>query len=425
MSELALLGGTPLIREPLKPYRAIGEEERHAVDAVLRSGMLSGYVGAWCDAFNGGPVVRELEKEWAKTFRCRHAVAVNSNTTGLIAAVGAAGVGPGDEVIVPPTTMSATAMAPIFYGGIPVFADIETDTFCLDIDKVKEAITPKTRAILAVNLFGHPARLHELRALADRRDLVLIEDNAQAPLAHERGRFAGTIGHIGVFSLNYHKHIHTGEGGVCATDDDRLADRLRMIRNHGENVTEELAAGDLTNIVGCNFRLTEMAAAVGIEQLKKAERLISGRERVARELSQALGAFEGMTAPKVRENCRHVYYVWAARFDADRMGMSRELFARALEAEGVPVSLGYVKPLYLLPLFQRRIALGRHGFPFTLTNRSYAPGLCPVAERMHEKELLELHVCSYAFEPAELSLVIDAFAKVYEKRELLRRTATA
>jgi len=424
MTELALLGGTPVIREPLKPYRTIGEEERHSVDAVLRSGILSGYVGAWCEAFNGGPVVRGLEKEWAKTFGCRHAVAVNSNTTGLIAACGAAGVGPGDEVIVPPTTMSATAMAPIFYGGIPVFADIEADTFCLDIEKVKEAITPKTRVILAVNLFGHPARLQELRELADQRSLVLIEDNAQAPLAHEHGRFTGTIGHIGVFSLNYHKHILTGEGGICTTDDDRFADRMRMIRNHGENVTDELAAGDLTNIVGCNFRLTEMAAAVGIEQLKKAEGLVSGRERVARKLSQALGACQGMTVPKVRENCRHVYYEWVARFDADWMGISRELFARALVAEGVPVSFGYVKPLYLLPLFQRRIALGRHGFPFTLTNRSYAPGLCPVAERMHEQELFEIHICSYAFEPAELSLVIDAFEKVYEKRETLRRVGT-
>jgi len=423
VSELALLGGTPLIREPLTPYRSIGEEERRAVDAVLRSGMLSGYVGAWCEAFNGGPVVRELETEWAKTFGCRHAIAVNSNTSGLIAAIGAAGISPGDEVIVPPATMSATAMAPIFYGGIPVFADIETDTFCLDIDRVEEAITPKTRAILAVNLFGHPARLHELRALADRRGLILIEDNAQAPLAHEGGRFAGTIGHIGVFSLNYHKHIHTGEGGICTTDDDRLADRLRMIRNHGENVTEELAAGNLTNIVGYNFRLTEMSAAVGIEQLKKAEELVSGRERVGQDLSLALGAFDGMTAPMVRAGCRHVYYLWAGRFDADRMGISRELFARALEAEGVPVSLGYVKPLYLLPLFQKRIALGRDGFPFTLTNRTYAPGLCPVAERMYEKELFELFVCSYEFAPAELSLVIDAFAKVYEKRELLGSAA--
>ncbi|MGH7950194.1 MAG: DegT/DnrJ/EryC1/StrS family aminotransferase, partial [Candidatus Binataceae bacterium] len=376
VSELALLGGTPLIQEPLTPYRSIGEEERQAVDAVMRSGMLSGYVGAWCDAFNGGPVVQEFEKAWADTFGCRHAIAVNSNTSGLIAAIGAAGIGPGDEVIVPPATMSATIMAPIFYGAIPIFADIEDDTFCLDVDKVEEAITPRTRAILVVNLFGHPARLHELRALADRRGLILIEDNAQAPLAREDGRFAGTIGHIGVFSLNYHKHIHTGEGGVCATDDDRLADRLRMIRNHGENVTEELAAGNLTNIVGFNFRLTEMSAAVGIEQLKKADGLVSGREQVGRALSLALGAFDGMTPPIVREGCRHVYYLWAGRFDADRVGVSRELFARAIEAEGVPVSLGYVKPLYLLPLFQKRIALGRDGFPFALTNRTYAPGLC-------------------------------------------------
>ena len=136
-----------MIPEPLAPYRSIGEEERMAVDAVMRSGLLSGYVGAWCEAFDGGPVVREFESRFAATFAAKHAVAVNSNTSGMIAAMGAVGVGPGDEVIVPPTTMSATAMAPIVYGGIPVFVDIEPETFCLDLDKVRDAIKPKTAAI--------------------------------------------------------------------------------------------------------------------------------------------------------------------------------------------------------------------------------------------------------------------------------------
>src|SRR5262249_5209652 len=156
---------------------------------------------------------------------------INSATSGLMAAMGAAGISPGDEVIMPPFTMSATAMAPLTYGGIPVFVDIEPDTFCLDLDAVRAAIGARTRAVLAVNLFGHPARLHELRALCDEHGLKLIEDNAQAMLAEEHGRYAGTIGHIGVFSLNYHKHIHSGEGGICTTDDERLARRLQQIRN--------------------------------------------------------------------------------------------------------------------------------------------------------------------------------------------------
>lgn len=419
MSTLALLGGEPVIKAPLKAYRSIGEEERLAVDAVMRSGHLSGYVGAWCDAFDGGPVVREFESRFAAKFGATYAVAVNSNTSGMIAAMGAVGISPGDEVIVPPTTMSATAMAPLVYGGIPVFVDIESDTFCLDVEKVRKAITPKTRAILVVNIFGLPAALGQLRALADAHGLVLIEDNAQGPLATEAGRYAGTIGHIGVFSLNYHKHIHTGEGGVCCTDDERLAKRLRMIRNHAENVTEELGGGDLVNLVGFNFRLTELQAAVGNAQLEKLDGLVQERQAVAERFSRDLGGFAGITPPKVRVDCRHVYYVWTARYDERETGVSRGLFAKALAAEGVPVAEGYVAPLYRLPLFQKRIAIGRDGFPFTLSNRSYHDGICPVAERLHEKEFLELHVCSWVFDREEMQAVVDAFAKVHEQRHLL------
>lgn len=420
MDRLALFGGVPAVAGPLKPFRTIGEAERLAVDAVMRSGALSGYVGAWCESFDGGPVVREFEAKFATRFHCKHALAVNSNTSGLIAAMGAIGIGPGDEVIVPPCTMSATAMAPLFYGGIPVFVDIEPETFCLDIEAVRAAISPRTRAILAVNIFGHPAQLAELRALADSIGIYLIEDNAQGPLAHENGVFCGTIGHIGVFSLNYHKHIHTGEGGVCCTNDDRLAARLRMIRNHGENVTDELADGDLTNLVGFNFRLTELQAAIGIAQLERADELVAGREAVSVKLTSRLGRLAGITAPVVREGCRHVYYVWTAKYDAAVTGVSREIYAKAIAAEGVPVSVGYVAPLYLLPAFQKRIAIGRDGWPFGLTGRLYDKGLCPVAERMHEKEFLELHVCSSEFDDAELDAVVRAFEKVDAHLNALR-----
>lgn len=389
----------------------------------MRSGVLSGYVGAWCAEFDGGPVVQEFEKQFARTFGAKHAIAVNSNTSGLIASIGAAGVGPGDEVIVPPVTMSATAMAPLIYGGIPVFVDVEPDSFCLDVAKVKEAITPKTRVILAVNIFGHPARLHELRALADEHDLILVEDNAQSPLAMENGRYAGTIGHIGVFSLNYHKHIHTGEGGVCTTDDERLAKRLRMIRNHGENVVDELADGDISNIIGFNFRLTEIQAAIGIAQLGKLEGLVGQRIAIADRFTRELGAIPGIVPPKVRTGCRHVYYEWTGRYDSAAIGVARHLFVKALEAEGVPVSAGYVAPLYLLPVFQRRIGFGKKGYPFTLTNRSYKKGLCPVAEKLHNSEIIELFVCSWKFDDAAVSKVIEAFAKVYENRRQLAMLA--
>ena len=423
MSKLALLGGNPVIDRPLTPYRTIGEEERAAVDRVMSSGKLSGFVGAWCDDFAGGPEVRAFEAAWCERFGASHAITVNSNTSGLFASMGAVGVGPGDEVIVPPYTMSATAMAPLISGGIPVFVDIEAETFCLDPAKVREAITPRTRAIIAVNLFGHPAALHELRQLADEKGIALIEDNAQAPLATENGRYAGTIGHIGVFSLNYHKHFHTGEGGVCTTDDARLAQRLQMIRNHGENVVEPLGVTDLANLIGFNYRLTELSAAIGTEQLKKAERLVARREQIANRMTTALSDLPGLVPPAARANCRHVYYVWVMRYDEAVVGIPRSLFCKALAAKGFPVAEGYVAPLYLLPIFQRRIAVGDKGFPFNLANRTYEPGLCPVTERMHEKELLEFHICSYEVTDEDGEKLIAAMRKVYSQREALRKLA--
>ncbi|MFQ5953466.1 MAG: DegT/DnrJ/EryC1/StrS family aminotransferase [Kiloniellales bacterium] len=418
-NELAILGGEPEISEPLAPFNRIGEEERAAAERVLEGGVLSGFIGEPGVEFDGGPELLALEEAWRRTFGVRHAVTVNSATSGLTAAMGAARVGPGDEVILPPYTMSATAMAPLIYGGIPVFADIEPETFTIDPERVRQAITDKTRAILAVNLFGHPARLGELRAIADENGLVLVEDNAQAPLATEHGRYAGTVGHIGVFSLNRHKHIQTGEGGVVVSDDDDLALRLKLIRNHGENLIEAFGVADLTNLVGFNYRLTEVAAAIGRAQLNKAEEIIGERIGYATRLSEGLCDLPGLTPPVVRERCRHVYYVWPARYDAQVVGASRDAFARALAAEGVPINQGYVKPLHLLPVFQRRIAIGRQGFPLSLTNRTYAQGLCPIAERMHEKEELGFGICVFELSEAIVEKLISAFRKVYDNRDRL------
>ncbi|MGE3556391.1 MAG: DegT/DnrJ/EryC1/StrS family aminotransferase [Candidatus Obscuribacterales bacterium] len=419
MPALALMGGTPVIDHTFRPYNSIGEKECDAVRRVMESGVLSKYVGAWSDDFYGGPEVRQLEKDWCARFRVGHAVAVNSATSGLYAALGAIGLSPGEEVIVPPYTMSATAMAPLIYGGIPVFADIEPDTFCLDPEVVIANITDRTRAILAVNIFGHPAALAALREIADRHDIWLIEDNAQSPLAMEGAKYAGTIGHIGVFSLNYHKHFHCGEGGICVTDDAYLAKRLEMIRNHGENVVDELGMDDLSNMVGFNYRMTEVTAAVAVEQLKDADRHVARRVQVAEALSATAGDLPGITPPLVREGCSHVYYNWASRYDEKVVGVPRELFSKALTAEGFPNSLAYVKPLYMLPLFQKRIAIGKAGYPFNLSERAYSSGLCPVAERMNEKELLGFYSCGYDLDRKEIDLLCEALKKVYDNRESL------
>jgi perosamine synthetase len=417
MSKLAILGGKPEIVEPLVPFNRIADAERTAALRVLDGGVLSGFIGAPGPDFHGGPEVRALEEAWCEAFGVAHSVTVNSATSGLYATVGAVGVGPGDEVIVPPYTMSATAMAPLIYGGIPVFADIEPETFGLDPVQVRRAITPKTRAIIAVNLFGHPARLHELYAIAEEHGLTMIEDNAQAPLASEYGRLAGTIGHIGVFSLNRHKHIQTGEGGVCVTNDGRLAERLRLIRNHGENLVEDMAVNDLSNLVGFNYRMTELAAAIGLCQLEKAPEIIAERTAYARRLSAGVKDLPGITVPVERDQCQHVYYVWALRFDAKMVGISRDVFTQALAAEGFPLNQGYVNPLYRLPIFQQRTAIGQHGFPFNLSDRRYDDGLCPVCEKMHEQGELGFGLCTFELSDDVVDRLTAAFRKVYDNRD--------
>jgi dTDP-4-amino-4,6-dideoxygalactose transaminase len=421
---LAVLGGRPAVSRPLQSFNGIGAREREAVLKFLDGGtLLSGFHGSARPTFFGGQEVRAFEAAWCERFGVGHAVTVNSATSALIAAMGAVGIGPGDEVIVPPYTMSATAMAPLFYGGIPVFADIEPEHFCLDVASVERAITPKTRAIIVVNLFGHPAELARLRQLADARGIYLVEDNAQGVLAEEGGRLAGTIGHIGIYSLNIHKHIQTGEGGVLVTEDADLARRLQLIRNHGENVIDWLKVEDVTNLVGMNIRMTELSATVGRAQLQRIDELVDRVESIAKRLSDGVGNLRGITPPAVRQGCRHTYFMWSCKLDPDLLGISRSAFANALTAEGFPNAEGYVAPIYTLPLFQKRIAIGAHGFPFNLSDRIYARGDCPVTEAMHEKFLLQFQPVSWEADDEQIDMLIDAVHKVHRHAGTLAEAA--
>lgn len=423
--KLALAGGDPVIAEPLPADVTIGKAEADAAMRAFDRGSLSAFFGSWGPEFLGGDEVKAFEQEWAAKFNVPHVVSVNSATSGLIAAMGAIGLSPGDEVIVPPYTMSATAMAPLFYGGIPVFADIEPETFCLDPESVAAAITDKTKAIIVVNLFGHTAQLSELAALAKAHGIFLIEDNAQGPLATENGQYAGTFGDIGIFSLNYHKHIHTGEGGMCVTHDGTLALRMQAIRNHAENIVDPAGIADLTNMIGQNYRMTELSAAVGRCQLDKVEDEVGRRQRLAEHLSEGLRGLEGLTVPVVREGCRHVYYVWAMRVDEVVLGVSRADFSAALTAEGFPHSTGYLRPLYMLPAFQQRKAIGRDGWPFTLTDRQYHEGLCPVAEQMYRHELMLFEPCAYRVDDALADKLVMAVRKVHARRHEIAAAAAA
>lgn len=385
--KLALFGGPKTIQTTFKRYNPIGAEEVEAAKQVIESGVLSQFLGCWSPDFYGGPKVQEFERRCEAYFGVKHAVTVNSWTSGLIAAVGAIGIEPGDEVIVTPWTMCASATAILHWNAIPVFADIEPDMFNLDPASVEANITPYTKAIMAVDIFGHSADMDALMAIAERHGLKVITDSAQAPGTYYKGKVTGTLADVGGYSLNYHKHIHTGEGGILVTNDDEYADRLRLIRNHAEAVVGNKGNTDLCNMVGHNFRLGEIECAIGIEQLNKLDGFVASRQRAAERLSQELRELPGLRTPIVKEGCTHAYYVYPMVLDVEQLDVSRARIIEALEAEGVKGLAGGYTNIHLLPMYQQKIAYGSKGFPWTsdICRRdvSYHKGICPVAERLH------------------------------------------
>jgi len=433
MNNLAINGADKLRTKPFPAYNTIGIEEEEAALRVLRSGKLSSYLGTWHDDFYGGVEVQALERAWEKFFKVKHAISVNSATSGLYAAVGAAGVGPGDEVIVSAYTMSASATAALVYGAIPVFADIEEDYYCLDVESIESKITSKTKAIIVVDIFGQVYDVDAINALAAKHGLIVIEDAAQAPGAMHKEKYAGTLGDMGIFSLNYHKHIHSGEGGIIVTDDDILADRLRLIRNHAEAVLSARgikSRDELINMIGFNYRMTEIEAAIAHEQLKKLPALLTERIANTDYLNGKLAKTPCLIKTKVRAQSKHVFYVHALQFDPDIAGMHRNTFIDAVKAElpqtllrdesAVLLSYGYVKPLYLQPLYQERIGFGRDGFPFNQSSINYEKGLCPVTEKMHYDLLLSHEFMRPGMSKDDMDDVVSAFEKVWEHRgELL------
>lgn len=428
MSVLAINGGEKVRKIKFPAYVTVDEDEERAASRVIKSGILSKFLGTWHEDFYGGSEVQSFEKEWAKYFNVKHAVAVNSATSGLNCAVGATGVGPGDEVIVCPYTMTASAVAPLIYNAIPVFADIEEDYFCLSPESVEERITERTKAIIVVNIFGQPYNADNINAIAKKYGLLVIEDCAQAPGAIYNNKYAGTLGDIGIYSLNYHKHIHTGEGGIVVTNNDELAEKIQLIRNHAEAVVEAKGCGSLVNMLGFNYRMTEIEAAIGREQLKKLRDLLDKRLRNVEYLTRELSKIPCLEPAKVRPGCKHVFYIHPLKFDQKTACIHRNKFIEAVraelmstelrETEGVKIGVGYVKPLYLQPLFQKKTVYGDLGCPWTCEKYNgsvnYSRGICPVAEKMYDDILITHELMRPPMTICDMDDVIRAFEKVWE-----------
>ena len=424
VEKLALHGGPKTISKPFKRYNPIGKEEVVAAKKVVESGVLSKFLGCWGPDFYGGPMVQKFERACEKYFKVKHAVTINSWTSGLVAAVGAIGIEPGDEVIVSPWTMCASATAILHWNAIPVFADIEPETFCLDPKSVEANITPHTKAIMAIDIFGQSADMDALMTIASKHGLKVISDTAQAPGALYKGKYAGTIAHVGGYSLNYHKHIHTGEGGILVTDDDKIAERMQLIRNHAEAVVGNKGVTDLSNMIGHNFRLGEIECAMGIEQIKKLKKLVKKRQKAAQLLTEGLAGLPGLRTPVTRVDCTHAYYVYPLVLDTRKLGVSRKKIYNALVAEGVEgVAEGYTN-IHLLPMYQKKIAYGSKGFPWTSDickrNANYAKGICPVAEELHDENFLGFAMCLNDLSDFDVDSIGAAFCKVWANLESLK-----
>jgi perosamine synthetase len=418
MSEtLAILGGSPIRTKAFPPHPIVGEEEKQAVLTVLESGRLSTFLAVPGEYFLGGKMIKELERQFMEYHEVKYAVAFNSATAALHAAVVAVGVQPGEEVIVPPYTFTSTATCALMHNAIPVFADVDDQVFGLDPAAVERAITPLTRAIVVVHLFGHPANLDGLLAVARKRNLKLIEDCAQAPGARYQNRCVGTFGECGIFSFTENKNITTGEGGMLITNNLEIAEIARMVRNHGEVILQGQSARTYNStMLGWNYRMTEIDAALGVVQFRRLDDLNGERIRLASYLTERLSGIDGLEPPVVRPGAKHVYYIYALKYDEEKTGIPRDLFVKAINAEGIPFGAGYVRPLYLSSLYHDKRPFAFEHYKGSAT---YDKGICPTTEKLHERLLIQTLIARPPATLADMDDVVAAFEKVVEQKESL------
>ncbi len=313
---------------------AIGEEEITRVVEVLKSKWLA-----------HGPVVEEFERKFAEYIGVKHALAVTNGTVALQLILEALDIGPGDEVIVPDFTFIATANTVLMRGAKPVFADIELESYTIDPDDVIEKISPKTRAIIAVHLYGHPADMKTLREIASDYKLYLIEDAAQAHGAEIEGLKVGSLGDAAAFSFYATKNMTTGEGGIITTNIEQIAEKIGLLRNHGQ----ERKYYHIT--LGGNYRLTSIQAAIGIAQLSKLDKLNNIREANAKYLTSKLSQIDGILTPKVKPGYKHVwhqYVIWVE----DSFPLTRDELKEKLLGYGIGTAVHYPRPLHLQPLYR-------------------------------------------------------------------------
>lgn len=414
---LAIRGGAPVAPNGLdERWPRVSDEDVEAVTGTLRSERLS-----WAD----NDAVPALERAWAERTGTRYCIALNSGTAALHAAVAAAGVEPGDEVIVPALSFLASASAVIHHQGIPVFADVQPDTFTLDPKRIEERITDRTRAIIAVHLHGLPADMEPILEIARRHGLLVIEDAAQAPGALYQGRPVGSLGDMAAFSIMAGKNLPTaGEGGLFTTDDPKLRDRADRIKMFGERLVEGREREYNALTMGWNYRFSSILAAFTSSQLGRLDEHTRRVQQGAEALAAEMSALPGLIPPRVPADRTHVYHHFRFSLDPDAAGLDldagpmRRAVQEVMAAEGISLIEYQNRPLPGQTLFQERSGYGR-GCPWSCGHTSrdvvYDPQEYPVTRQIIRSSLLVgRRLCMATFmEPDNVEIYRRAFRKVF------------
>jgi dTDP-4-amino-4,6-dideoxygalactose transaminase len=402
---LALLGGTPVRTRSFRRWPIFGKAEEERLLATLRSGN-------WGRL--DGPEVAEFEHRFAAIHGCRHGIAVANGTVSLRIALLAAGVGAEDEVIVPPYTFVSTASAVVEANAIPVFADVDLDTFNVDPAAVEAVITPRTRAIIPVHFAGHPADMDAIMAIAIEHGLIVIEDAAHAHGASYQDRPAGSLGHVASFSFQSSKNLTSGEGGIITTNDNGLAETCRSIQNCGrapDGMWYE------HHVISGNYRLGEFQGAVLNCQLDRLEEQTRTRDSNGRYLASRLSRLPGLHPQGRLAGCtRHSYHLFMLRIDA-AFGAPRTAVLRALEAEGIPCSAGYGYSLPDQPLFRNK-AFGPY-LPVASASLDYSEAHCPNSDLLCREQCIWLEQNLLLGPREDMDDIARAFEKIYEHRQAL------
>ncbi|MEX2461435.1 MAG: DegT/DnrJ/EryC1/StrS family aminotransferase [Paenibacillaceae bacterium] len=394
MNKLAIDGGAPVRTKPFPQWPIFDELEERLLLEVLHSGKWGG---------TGRIKLPEFEANFATFHDAQYAVTVANGTVAIIIALMAAGLQPGDEVIMPPYTFVATATAALMFGAIPIFVDVEADTLLLDPDKVEAAITPRTKAIIAVHIGGLPANLTKLNEIARKHNLRVIEDSAQAVGAQWEGTGVGAIGDCGTFSFQSSKNINSGEGGIILTNNKELADQAWSLANVGRARQGEWYQHVH---VGWNLRMTEFQAAILLGQMSRLEHQLITRERNGKLLTEFLGEVDGISL--LRRDARvtrHAYHLYMFKIAAELSSQEIKLeIIRKLNAEGIPVYPGYVS-------LNQNQAIIDESYKWTGEKRIYS---CPIAERACEQEILWLHQNVLLGEEADMYDIVKSIRKVMQ-----------